>query len=54
MITVLRTHSVSWAESVRIALLGAGIEAILLDQYSPGTLGLESDDQLPDRRLSSA
>jgi hypothetical protein len=40
MITVLQTHSVSWAESVRLALLGAGIEAILLDQYSPGTLGL--------------
>jgi len=40
MITVLHTHSISWAESVRVALLGSGVEAVLLDPYSPGTLGL--------------
>ena len=40
MIAVLQTHSVSWAETARLTLLGAGIEAVILDQYSPGTLGL--------------
>ena len=40
MVTVVETHSVSWAESVRLALVGAGIEAIVLDPYSAGSLGL--------------
>ena len=40
MITVLQTHSPSWAEAARVALIGAGIEAVVLDPYSPGTLGL--------------
>ncbi len=40
MITVLHTHSVSWAESARLALEGEGIETVVLDPYSSGTLGL--------------
>jgi hypothetical protein len=40
VITVLHTHSVSWAESVRIALESEGIEAVVLDPYSANTLGL--------------
>ncbi|HVB31215.1 MAG TPA: DUF2007 domain-containing protein [Gemmatimonadaceae bacterium] len=40
MITVLHTHSLSLAESVRLALLADGIDAVMLDQSSPGTLGL--------------
>lgn len=40
MITVLHTHSVSWAESVRVALEGEGIETAVLDPYSSNTLGL--------------
>jgi hypothetical protein len=40
MLILLETRSVSWAESLRIALLANGIEAVMLDQYSPGTLGL--------------
>ena len=41
MQVVLHTPSASWAESARIALTAAGIEAIVLDQFSPGTLGLQ-------------
>lgn len=40
MVTVLQTHSASWAESVRIALESEGIDAIVLDPYSSNTLGL--------------
>ena len=40
MVTVVQTHSVSWAESVRIALIGAGIDAVILDPYSVAGLGL--------------
>ncbi len=40
MITVLHAHSISLAESVRLALLAEGIDAVMLDQSSPGTLGL--------------
>jgi hypothetical protein len=39
METVIRTHSVSLAESVRLALAGAGVEAIILDPYSAGSVG---------------
>jgi hypothetical protein len=40
VITVLHTHSVSWAESVRLALESEGIETAVLDPYSSNTLGL--------------
>jgi Putative prokaryotic signal transducing protein len=40
MTVVLYTHSLSLAESVRLALLAEGIDAVMLDQSSPGTLGL--------------
>jgi hypothetical protein len=40
MITVLHTHSASWAESARLALEGEGIETAVLDPYSSNTLGL--------------
>jgi hypothetical protein len=40
MKTVLQTHSLSWAESVRLALLSQDIDAVVLDQYSMGTAGL--------------
>ena len=36
---VLQTHSLSWAESIRLALLAEGIEAVILDQQSLGYLG---------------
>lgn len=36
---LLQTHSLSWAESVRLALLAEGIEAVVLDPLSPGYLG---------------
>jgi hypothetical protein len=36
---LLQTHSLSWAESVRVALLAEGIEAVVLDPQSPGYLG---------------
>ena len=39
MKNLLQTHSVSWAESVKIALLAQGIEAVLLDEQSIGFLG---------------
>ena len=42
MITVLETNSLSWAESTRLALFGAGIEAVVLDQHSLGAHGLAS------------
>jgi hypothetical protein len=42
MITVLETYSLSWAESTRLALLGEGIEAVVLDQHSLGAHGLGS------------
>src|SRR5512144_1227537 len=40
VLTLLETRSVSWAESVRLALLANGIEAVVIEQHSPGTLGL--------------
>ncbi len=36
---LLQTHSLSWAESVRVALLAEGIEAIILDPQAPGYIG---------------
>jgi hypothetical protein len=32
MKNLLQTHSISWAESVRIALQAEGIEAVVLDK----------------------
>ena len=37
---LVETRSVSFAESVRLALLSEGIEAMILDQASVATLGL--------------
>jgi hypothetical protein len=37
-----------------VAATGESTLKRTLGPFSPGTLGLESDDQLPDRRLSSA
>jgi len=39
MKNLLQTHSLSWAESVTIALEAEGIEAVILDPQAPGYLG---------------
>ena len=39
MKNLLQTHSVSWAQSVRLALESEGISATLLDEYSQGHMG---------------
>ena len=39
MLIFFETRSLSLAESVRITLLANGIETVMLDQHSPGTLG---------------
>jgi hypothetical protein len=39
MRNLLQTHSLSWAESVRVALRAEGIDAELFDENSPGYLG---------------
>lgn len=39
MKNLLQTHSVSWAQSVWLALESEGIPATLLDEYSPGHMG---------------
>lgn len=41
MLVVLHTESASWAESARLALVAEGIDCVVLDQFSPGTLGLQ-------------
>lgn len=43
---LLETRSLSWAESVRIALLAEGINAMILDQASASTLGLAGSIRL--------
>ena len=43
---LLETRSLSWAESVRLALLAQGIDAVILDQASPATLGLAGSIRL--------
>ncbi|HEY3279735.1 MAG TPA: DUF2007 domain-containing protein [Gemmatimonadales bacterium] len=55
MRNLLQTHSISWAESVRIVLESEGIEAVVLDGGAPGYLGFAGrtrvailkDDDLP-------
>ena len=55
MKNLLQTHSISWAESVRIALQAEGIEAVVLDENAPGYMGFAGrarvavlhDDDLP-------
>lgn len=55
MKNLLQTHSLSWAESVRIALLAEGIDAVVLDPNAPGFIGfggrtrveVVNDDDLP-------
>lgn len=39
MKNLLQTHSISWAESVRIVLESEGIEAVVLDPNAPGFIG---------------
>ena len=39
MKNLLQTHSLSYAESVRIALLAEGIDSVLLDQQSYAAMG---------------
>jgi len=55
MKNLLQTHSISWAESVRIVLESEGIEAVVLDPNAPGFIGFAgrtrvavvNDDDLP-------
>jgi len=39
MKNLLQTHSVSWAEAVRVALECEAIDAVLFDENSPGYMG---------------
>ena len=58
MKNLLQTHSISWAQSVRIALEAEGIETLVLDEQSLGYLGfagrvrvaIVDDDDLPRAR----
>jgi hypothetical protein len=36
---LLQTHSVSWAQSVKLTLQSEGIEAVVLDENAPGYMG---------------
>jgi lipopolysaccharide export LptBFGC system permease protein LptF len=55
---LLQTHSLSWAEIVRLALLAEGIDATVLDAQAPGYLGFAgrvrvaviNDSELPRAR----
>jgi len=55
MKNLLQTHSISWAESVRIVLEAEGIDAVVLDPNAPGFIGFAgrtrvavlNDDDLP-------
>ena len=55
MKNLLQTHSISWAESVRLVLETEGIEAVVLDANAPGFIGFAGrarvavlyDDDLP-------
>jgi len=40
---VLRTHSLSWAHSIRLALEAEGIEAVIQDENSLGYVGLAGE-----------
>ncbi|HMG18718.1 MAG TPA: DUF2007 domain-containing protein [Gemmatimonadales bacterium] len=39
MKNLLQTHSVSWAQSVRLALESEGSEAVVLDENAPAYMG---------------
>lgn len=39
MKNLLQTHSVSWAQSVRLSLESQGIHAVVLDENAPGYMG---------------
>ena len=39
MKNLLQTHSVSWAQSVRLTLESEGIHAVVLDENAPGYMG---------------
>jgi len=36
---LLQTHSVSWAQSVKLTLQSEGIDAVVLDEHAPGYMG---------------
>lgn len=40
MQNLLQTHSISWAQSVRLALESEGIRAVVLDENTVGHMGL--------------
>lgn len=56
MKNLLQTHSISWAQSVKLSLESEGIEAVLLDENAPGFIGFAgrvrvavlNDDDLPE------
>ena len=39
MKNLVQAYSLSWAESIKLALEAEGIDAVLLDEQSPGYLG---------------
>lgn len=39
MKNLLQTHSVSWAQSVRLTLESEGVRAVVLDENAPGYMG---------------
>jgi Putative prokaryotic signal transducing protein len=39
MKNLLQTHSISWAQSVKLTLESEGIEAVILDENAPGYMG---------------
>ena len=39
MKNLLQTHSISWAQSVKLTLESEGIEAVVLDENAPGYMG---------------
>ena len=39
MKNLLQTHSISWAQSVRVTLESEGIQAVILDENAPGYMG---------------
>jgi hypothetical protein len=44
MKNLLQTHSISWAESVRLVLESEGVEAVVLDPNAGGFIAVKSDD----------
>jgi len=40
MKNLLHTHSIAWAQGVRITLEAEGIHAVILDEHDRGALGV--------------